>query len=143
MAGKLYRYIYSFCLQKIPFKMSDLIKRRDEILREIAEIDRMQRGRLSKQFFKVMKDGNEVLQGPYYVLQRWCGGKNVCQRVPAKDVESVQSAIEGHERFEKLTEQFVEITERLTREMDQDKDKDAKKNATKSARRNSRKPKPS
>ena len=105
----------------------------------MTAIDRMQRGRLSKQFFKVMKDGNEVTQGPYYVLQHWRAGKNVCQRVPAKDVELVQSAIEGRECFEKLAKEFVEITERLPREKDQDKG--AKKNATKSAKLDFKKPK--
>jgi len=118
--------------------MPDTLERRNEILREMTAVDRMQRGRLSKQFFKVMKNGNEVAQGPYYVLQHWRAGKNVCQRVAAKDVESVQSAIEGRERFEKLAREFVEITEQMTREKDQGKS--AKKNATKSAKRGSKKP---
>ena len=121
--------------------MSSLIYRRDEILKEMAEIDRMQRGRLSEQFFKVNKDGQEIIRGPYYVLQRWSGGKNVGERVPASDVDSVQSAIDGHKRFEKLTQEFAEVTERLTREARQGQE--IKKKPTKSAKRSSRKPKPS
>jgi hypothetical protein len=121
--------------------MSELTHRRDELLQEMAGIDRMQRGCLSEQFFKVNKDGREIIRGPYYVLQRWRAGKNVCERVPAKDVDSVQSSIEGYKRFEKLAEEFVDITERLTRQTGQDQD--AKKNATKSAKRGSRRPKPS
>ena len=119
--------------------MSDIICRRDEILQEMAEIDRMQRGSLSEQFFKLMTDGREVIHGPYYVLQHRVKGKHCSQRVPVKNLAPMRSAIEGRERFEKLAQEFVEITERLTRETDQD----SKKKPTKSAKRSSRKPKPS
>ena len=119
----------------------DILRRRDEILQEMAKIDRMQRGTLSEQFFKTKKAGREVIHGPYYVLQQWMNGKHCSQRVPAQDVPPVRSAIEGRERFEKLADEFVEITEALTRQADETPG--AKKNATKSGRRSSRKPKPS
>ena len=119
----------------------DILRRRDEILQEMAKIDRMQRGTLSEQFFKAKKAGREVIHGPYYVLQQWMNGKHRSQRVPAKEILPVRGAIEGRERFEKLAQEFIEITERLTRE--RDGDPEAKKNGTKSATRNSGKPKPS
>jgi hypothetical protein len=119
--------------------MPDLLQRKAQILHEMAQIDRMQRGRLSEQFFKKTKGGQEVTLGPYYVLQRWWEGKNVSERVPAQDAAAVQGAIAGYERFEKLAAEFVEITERMTREAEQAPA--AKKNATKSARQSSRKPK--
>jgi hypothetical protein len=119
----------------------DLLRRREQILQEMAEIDRMQRGTLSEQFFKRKKAGVEVTHGPYYVLQQWINRKHCSQRVPAKDVLSVRGGIEGRERFERLAQEFIEITERLTRECDGNQD--AKKNGTKSAKRNSGKPKPS
>jgi hypothetical protein len=122
-------------------KMPDTLRRRDEILQEMAEIDRMQRGTLSEQFFKRKKGGHEVILGPYYVLQHRVSGKHHSQRVSAKDLLPVRSAIEGRERFEKLAQEFVAITEQMTRESGQDQD--AKKNATKSAKRTSKKPKPS
>lgn len=121
--------------------MLDIIRRRDEILQEMAEIDRMQRGTLSEQFFKQTKDGREVIHGPYYVLQHWVKGKHCSQRVPVKNLAPVRSAIEGRERFEKLAQEFVEITERLTKELEQDQD--SKKNEKKPATRSSKKPKPS
>jgi hypothetical protein len=37
----------------------------------MAKIYRMERGRLSKQFFKTKEHGRSVTRGPYYVLQRW------------------------------------------------------------------------
>lgn len=121
--------------------MSDIIRRRDEILQEMAEIDRMQRGSLSEQFFKRTKDGHEVIHGPYYVLQHWVKGKHCSQRVPVKNLAPVRSAIEGRERFEKLAQEFVDITERLTLEIEQDQE--IKKKPTKSAKRSSKRPKPS
>jgi hypothetical protein len=105
----------------------------------MATIDRMQRGTLSQQFFKRLKANQEVIYGPYYVLQHSVSGKHHSQRVPANEVVPVQNAIQGRERFEKLAQEFVEITERLTREGD--KEEGAKKNSTKSAKRSSRKPK--
>ena len=105
----------------------------------MAAIDRIQRGTLSQQFFKRRKAGHEVVYGPYYVLQHSVAGRHYSQRVPANEVLPVQNAIEGRERFEKLAQEFVEITERLTR--DADRDEDTKKNSTKSSKRSSRKPK--
>ena len=121
-------------------KIPNILHRRDEILQEMAEIDRMQRGTLSEQFFKQKKGGREVILGPYYVLQHRVGGKH-SQRVPAEDVLPVRSAIEGRKRFEKLAQEFVEITERLTQESVGNQD--AKKNVSKSRRQNTKKPKPS
>ncbi len=121
--------------------MSDPIERKTQILHEMAEIDQMQRGRLSEQFFLDKRGGREVTRGPYYTLQRWCGGKNICERMHSKDLPSVHGAIEGYERFEKLAQEFVEITEAMTRKSAQNQD--AKKNATKSAKRSSKKHKPS
>ncbi len=119
----------------------DILRRRGEILQEMAKIDRMQRGTLSEQFFKAKKGAEQIIRGPYYVLQQWVKGKHCSQRVPAQDVPPVRSAIEGRERFEKLADEFVELTEALTRQADETPG--AKKNATKSGRRSSKKPKPS
>jgi len=116
--------------------------RRREILHEIAEIDRMQRGRLSEQFFESREDGRVVRRGPYYVLQRWCRGRNHSQRIPAAEVPAVQSAIEGFARFTALVEEFAEITEQATLQAKEGAAQ-AKKNAPSSQRRNFRKPKPS
>jgi hypothetical protein len=120
--------------------MPNPTQRKAQILQEMAEIDRMQRGRLSEQFFKRFKEGREVTLGPYYVLQRWCEGKNICQRVPAREVASVRSAIEGYERFEKLATEYVEISEAMASQRDK-LEEGAKKNARKSGQRSLRKPK--
>lgn len=68
----------------------------------MAAIDRLCRGHLSQQFFKSSRGGKTVRQGPYYVLQRWLGGKNLCERIPADQVEPVLQRVEGYKRFRQL-----------------------------------------
>ena len=60
-----------------------LHQRREQILQEMGAIDQLCRGHLSEQFFKSKQGGRTVRRGPYYVLQRWFRGKNLCERVPA------------------------------------------------------------
>lgn len=140
----MYWYIYNYIPHTHrPISPSpDPELRRREILQEIAAIDRMQRGRLCEQFFKSKEDGRQVRRGPYYVLQRWCRGRNHCHRVPAAEVAAVQSAIDGFARFTALVEEFAEITEQATLQAKAGAAQ-AKKNARSTQRRNSRKPKPS
>jgi len=93
-----------------------LVVRRSEILAEMAKIDRMRRGGLSRQYFKTIEKGRKVTRGPYHVLQCSLNGKNCCERVPAHEVEAVESAIGGCERFRQLANEFIEITEQMTLE---------------------------
>lgn len=108
------------------FHLKELTNRRSEILAEMAKIDRMRRGSLSKQYFKTVEKGRKVTRGPYYVLQCSLNGKNCCERVAAKEVESVEGAVAGYERFRQLAKEFIEITEELT--LASEGDGDSKKN---------------
>jgi Family of unknown function (DUF6788) len=67
--------------------LTQLQQRREQILQEMAAIDRLRRGHLSEQYFKSNHRGKTLRQGPYYVLQRWFQGKNLCERVPAQEVD--------------------------------------------------------
>jgi hypothetical protein len=95
---------------------STLQHRRQQILQEMGAIDRLQRGHLSQQFFQSVRQGKTIRQGPYYVLQRWFQGKNLCERIPAEQVQPVRLAVEGYQRFRRLAEEFVELSEQLTRQ---------------------------
>ena len=88
--------------------------RREQILQEMGEIDRICRGNLSEQFFKSKKGGKTVRHGPYYVLQRWFEGKNLCERIKADQVEPVRQGVEGYKRFQQLAEEFVDVGEQIT-----------------------------
>jgi hypothetical protein len=86
-------------------------QRRQEILREINTITRMERGKLC-----VQSQGPN--KPPFYKLQCWREGKNQTRYVPAAEAASVQAALAGHERFQQLAEEFVELTVQQTRTAD-------------------------
>lgn len=86
-------------------------QRRQEILREINSITRMERGKLC-----VQSQGPD--KPPFYKLQCWRKGKNQTRYVPAAEVALVQAALAEHERFQELAEEFVELTVQQTRSSD-------------------------
>ena len=92
----------------------DLQPRREQILQAMAAIDRLRRGHLSEQFFKVTRQGKTLRQGPYYVLQRWFQGKNLCERIPAEQVEPIRQGVEGYKRFPQLAQEFALLSEPIT-----------------------------
>lgn len=94
--------------------LAPLHQRREQILQEMGAIDRLCRGHLSQQFFKSTRGGKTIRQGPYYVLQRWFRGKNLCERIPADQVEPVRQGVEGYQRFRQLADEFVDLSEQIT-----------------------------
>jgi hypothetical protein len=92
----------------------ELQQRREQILQEMAAIDRLRRGHLSEQFFKTTHQGKTLRQGPYYVLQRWFQGKNLCERIPADQVEPIRQGVQGYKRFQQLAEEFALVSEQIT-----------------------------
>lgn len=100
--------------------MSDEVRqlqlRREQILQEMGAIDRICRGHLSEQYFKSKKDGKTVRRGPYYVLQRWFNGKNLCERIHSDQVEPVRQGVDGYKRFLQLADEFVDVSEKITQE---------------------------
>lgn len=82
-------------------------KSTQNILSEIAQIDRMERGKLS-----VMR---ETLNGTAYKLQAWENGKNQSRYVPPEQAEAVQEALEGYQRFRALTDEYAELKIQETR----------------------------
>ena len=94
--------------------LAPLHQRREQILQEMGAIDRLCRGHLSQQFFQSTRGGKTVRQGPYYVLQRWFRGKNLCERIPADQVQPVRQGVEGYQRFRQLADEFVDLSEQIT-----------------------------
>src|ERR1017187_3800255 len=99
--------------------LSELQFRRRQILQEMATIDRLRRGHLSQQFFQSTRQDKPCRQGPYYVLQRWFEGKNLCERVPADQVQTVRQGVEGYQRFQQLAQEFAAVSEEITLQADQ------------------------
>jgi len=94
--------------------LPQLQQRREQILIEMGAIDRLCRGHLSEQYFKSKQDGKTVRRGPYYVLQRWFGGKNLCERVAADQLEPVRQGVQGYKHFRQLADEFVDVSEQIT-----------------------------
>lgn len=106
--------------------------RRQEMLQEMNSITRMERGKLCVQH---PKGGS----APFHKLQIWCDGKNHTRYVPTEEVPAIQEALAGHERFERLAEEFVDLTVAATR---REREAGRKKNSRKSKPNGTGKPKP-
>lgn len=89
-------------------------QQRDKILQEIAQIDSMIRGGLSRQTVQPRRSSSTASYGPYYSLQRHENGTNNCQRISPEDLEFVSEAVHGHARFLELTRRYAALTEQLT-----------------------------
>jgi hypothetical protein len=107
--------------------------RRQEILQEMNAITRMERGKLCVQ---------EPASGAacFHKLQSWHKGKNQTRYVPAHEVAAIQEALAGHERFQRLAEEFVDLTVAATR---REREAGRKKNSRRSKPSDTGKPKPS
>ena len=90
--------------------------RRDEILSEMQAIREMIRGKISMQSLKrTAADGSVTERGPYAVMQRWLNGSNHSQRIPSEDLPAMTRAVDGYQRFVRLSDEFAALTETLTR----------------------------
>jgi hypothetical protein len=94
------------------------------ILREISRIQVMERGKLC-----AMRTGPS---GTYYNHQTWSKGRNIVRYVSPDQVEGVRNAIEGYQRFVKLTQAYADIIIRQSRKMDKQKTKKKRAIPTKS-----------
>jgi hypothetical protein len=100
--------------------MSQLDKQR--ILRQIAAIPAMERGKLSA-YSLAERTG---VSGPYFKLQHWENGKNHTRHVPDGERSAVEAALAGYASYQELTTQYADLVIAETREHLAD----AKKNRT-------------
>jgi hypothetical protein len=82
-------------------------QRRQAILQEMDAITHMERGKLCSQ-----TSGPGA--PPFYKLQCWRQGKNHTRYVPQEEVPALQEALAGHQRFQALAEEFVDLTVAMT-----------------------------
>lgn len=102
-------------------------QRRQQLLDEIEQLDRLQRGYLSKQYLKHRRDGQIVSTGPYHVLQHIRKGRKLSQRIDPNAVKTVQADLAAWKRFKRLMDELAEVTEQMT--IQEREDSDSKKNA--------------
>lgn len=110
--------------KKVSFlcEVQSLEQHRQQVLQKMSQIDHIERGTLSRQFFEVERGGRKKRLGPYFVLQKWFHGKKLSRRVNSQHVEHVRLGLRGYEHFCKLAEEFIEVTQQLTRLREQDVD---------------------
>jgi hypothetical protein len=112
-------------------------QRRAEVLRQMGEVEIMERGKVCEMRRGPTGPGQRV----YFNHQFWHRGKNHSSYVAGERVEALQAAIEGREHFEQLAGEFVDLSVAATR---LGAAQESKKNSRKkSAGRGSRKPKAS
>jgi hypothetical protein len=122
--------------------LSQLEKRRAQILQQIQAIDRLRRGSLSRQFFKKNRTGSKAPQGPYYLLQGYVQGQKFSQRVPAQEAQQLEPLVANYKRFEELADEFITVTDQITR-LSQGRPEVKKNSKPKSGKSASGKPTPS
>ena len=77
---------------------------RQSILRQMAAIDRMERGKVCP-----------MRGGKYHNLQSWEGGRNVVRYVRPNELEAVRQAVEGYNRFMELARRYADLVIQDTR----------------------------
>jgi hypothetical protein len=96
--------------------LTQVRKRRKELLAELAAIEQMRRGSLYPQVFEATrKDGTKVHRGPYTLYTRKEKGKTVSRRISdPEQVGRYQEQIDAFRRFEALAGELVRIGERIS-----------------------------
>ena len=75
------------------------------ILQQISRIQDMERGKLCP-----------MRGGRYFNHQTWENGRNVVRYVTVAQAPALQKSIAGYQRFQKLTENYVELIVRRSRQ---------------------------
>jgi len=105
--------------------MKSLQAQRDQILRQLAELETMEYGSLRTELRPAQGGGTT---GPYYQHQVWEHGKNLSQRIPAAEAPALQNALANRQRAEALAQEYIAVTVQLTRRRTDD-ESSVKKNA--------------
>ena len=76
----------------------------EAILKQIARIQRMERGKLCP-----------MRAGLYYNHQTWQKGRNIVRYVPRNHADELQNAITGYQQYVKLTKAYADAIIQRTR----------------------------
>lgn len=105
--------------------MKSLHAQREQVLRQLAQLDTMEYGSLRTEHRPAQGGGTT---GPYFQHQVWEHGKNLSQRIPAAEAPALQDALASRQRAEALAADYIALTVQLTRRR-ADAEPGAKKNA--------------
>lgn len=97
--------------------LQKLEQQRLNILDQIGKIRYMRRGTINEQYLRVpQKEKEALLRGPYYVLSRNEDGRTKSSRVNKTELEQVRQDIEAYKEFQKLSKEYVDVTEALAQQ---------------------------
>jgi hypothetical protein len=116
--------------------MNPLAHKREQILQQMEQIERMELGSLQSERRPSKRDPAQQ-HGPYYKHQVWEQGENFTRRIPANQAEALAQAIAGRKQFEELAVEYISTTVAMTRAESSGR---SKKNGTKSRPLSKRKP---
>lgn len=96
--------------------LPQLLERKTQICNHIAGITSMRRGTLNEVYKQQkLKDGRIAKRGPFYnVTTTDKTGKTVTTAVSKKDLEEVRQEVENYKRFRALSEEYIEVCEKVT-----------------------------
>ncbi len=104
--------------------------RREAILKQISQLRRMRRGKITiTRPLRTRKDGSVHSAGPYFKHQSWDNGHNHTVYLSPEEFERIAPEVENYQSLLKLTDELVDINERLTL-LDQTEPSDAEKKTT-------------
>lgn len=83
-----------------------------DLLAQIAQIQFMERGKLSSYRFR--ERGPTAT--PYHKLQYWEHGKNITRYIRSEQVPLVREALAGYEKFQALVREYAQQVMAQTRE---------------------------
>jgi len=104
-------------------------QRREEIIKQMRDIQYMRRGTINMNYQKVPQKGKgPILRGPYYVLSWNEGGKTVGVRLKPEEVEQAKKDVAAYKEFQILIKEYVTVTETMTEMVRNSETLDSKKN---------------
>jgi hypothetical protein len=113
--------------------MKNIISKQTKtIIDELANIDRMERGKLTSEYrTKPVSAGDEpIILGPYYKLQAREDGKNRSRRIPVDEVPALEQDIANYKQFKDLVSDLENTIINNTREQ-RASESSSKKNSAK------------
>ena len=122
--------------------IAQLENKKESLLQEIAALGPMRMGSVSERMQPTRRrDGTVYRRGPYTMYTYKKGGKTHGRHLPeGRDADLYRRQIENHRRFEQLSRELVETSQRLA-DFEAARDSGAKKNSKSgSTRKSARKP---
>ena len=87
-------------------------QRREEILNELAGLERIRRGSVTEQMVRpIGRNGRQYTCGPYTLFSFKRNGRTQSRRLPAAEAERIREQVNAGHRFQELTHELMDLGE--------------------------------